>query len=543
MPPSISPHGRGRSHTSDLRRRGFLGLAGGTLLATAATAQAASQPNPSLDLDIVADFGAKGDGRHDDTAAFRRMHAAALRAQAADPDVQINLRLPSGRTFLYSWNRWTWGLHYLSVTAYGARIQCISDSLWDVDKFPLVTNRGFFESYGYDEAPADPDPNDLGWLIRTAAAGDNAVILKSPADAARLRVGELLLLYSYSQQQYGLPPNARFFERARIAAIAGAVVHLDRKLRFAHRADNPHVPGYAYSPARARIKVISRRDVPLGVRHRYAGLTTLASPHARGGAGTWDQTVHSWLQATGVLETELVDCDLRGLSMGQGGSCVVRNCTSAYNEPDKLIDFVRYEGCRVGSLQSCAGVGDVVFVETSFDQAASCMARTSRFERCRFNGAMREDEVCGLTLYGPQAIRSVTIRDSDFYGRGVAGRTAIGGLEPLPELVVGRDVQLQNGVLRVPLATADDSIGTVMVNGLDVGSMMTIDGTNGGSGRITEIWGDGRHACLRVAFSQAVRNGQTLRLHLVTSVVATGCRLHHVDRGEVAAARFSWNSG
>jgi hypothetical protein len=530
----------------NLQRRTFLALAaaGGPLVASSVYAQRAQGgqvPKRSLTLDVVAQFGAKGDGKSDDTAAFRRMHATALTAQVATPDLLINFRLPAGRTFLYTWNRWTWGLRHLRVDAYGARVQCTSNSDWDVDKRALVTNRGFFQAYGYEDPPTDPELGQLGSPIRTASVGDTAVTLWNPAEAIRFASDMWVLVFSYSQQQYGLPPNARFYERAKIVRIVDSAIDLDRPLRFEHRDDNPEVPGYPYSPAKARILAIDREDVPLGLSHRYEGLTTLPSPHARGGGGAWDQVVHSWVQATGVLDTEFVGCDLCGLSAGEGATCVVRNSKVEYNEPDKLIELVRYESCNLTELTSCAGVQRAVFVDTRFEWPATCWANSSLFERCRFYGAGEGEGSCGLTFSGPQSVSSARIRNSAFFGRDIPNTSALGGLEPLPRVVVGKDATLQDGVLRVALSGADDSIGTAMVNGLRVGSIMTIGGTDGGYGRVTKIWGGDAYAFFRVTFSRPVANGRTLYLRRLNELVVTDSTLEDVPRGYVAAARFSWN--
>lgn len=523
-----------------MRRRNFLALS--AMVGASCAARVAPVGATSLDLDLVRDFGAAGDGVSDDTRAFSRMHTLALRAQAEEPQIEVNLTLPAGHTFLYRWNRWSWGLRRLNVRGHGAKLQCIAQSDWDIDRYALVTNRGFLQKFGYYEAAREADPADMGALIETASAGSSTVRLKPGERAHGLKAGSRVLIYSYSQQQNGFPPNARHFEQAVVTAVDGPEVHLDRALGETHRDDNPEPPNYKFSPAPARIMALDADPVALGIRHRYEGFTTLPSPYARAPAGSWDQLVRSWIQASGVLDTEFVDCDLCGLSPGEGLSVTVRNCTVQYSEPDKLLDRLRFEKCTLTKITSCAGVHEASFVDTTFKQPALIWAMRQRYESCRFEGASGGQ--AGLVPFGPQAIEAITAVDCTFTGAGDPDKSAVASLEPLPRFTIGREVTLEDGALRVALPAdpgEEEAPGIVMVNGVRPGSTMTIKGEPGASVRVEAIRGDTRFAIFEVTASRPLRAGDVLEIRRLERITVVDPTLENVGQGPIGAIAVDWN--
>lgn len=524
-------------------RRGFLAAAaiGGSLVASGGR-RAIGAP-AAITLDVVRQFGAVGDGKADDTAAFKTMHEAARNAQAANPDVQITMLLARGRTFRYTWNRWTWGLRHVTVVADGAAVQNASRSAWDIDKTPINTNRGYYHYYGYYSAPADATTAQLGQYINSVSRNARSVVLKNAGAASGFKPGGQVMIYSYSQQQYGQPPNPRHFDLAKITSVAGGVISIDTPLRFDHKDNYPYLPKYIHCPGRARILLIDRPDVPLGISHKFQGLKTLVSPYTRGAAGSWDQIVQSWMQVTGVLSTELVDCDLRGLAVGEGRLCLARNCKIEYAEPDKCIEEVRFEGCEINAMTSCAGVRQANFTDTRFDYMAICLANRSRFTRCHFHGPKdAADGYGGLNLNGQQPIIESTVTDCHFYGRNSRYNFAVMDIQPFPRVKIGTDVTLLAGpVIRATASTKYGSPYQKLVDGLRVGSIIAIDSVKGAFARVTDIWGDGTYAYFRLDPSVALKGGMVLRLCLLEKLNVTGAVLHSVPKLEIDALSMTWN--
>jgi hypothetical protein len=531
-----------RTGIADLPRRDFLGLALGAGALIAGDPPPARAAPVNHTLDVVGQFGAVGNGSTDDTNAFKRMNEEARRLQSISPDAQITMVLRSGRNFRYTWNRWTWGVRRLVVTAYGSTVTCTSRSAWDMDKTPLVTARAFFHYFGYYDAAADPTGPQVGKYIKTALRGQNKVTLVNAAEVGSFKPGLRVVVFSYSQQQYGLPPNARHFEFAKVTAVSGGTITLDTTLRYDHHDDYPHPSTYVHCPGKARILLIEKPDMPLVLSQRFEGLKTMPSPYTRAAPGTWDQKVQSWLQVNGCMSTELVDCDLRGVAVGDGASFLARNCFIEYCEPDKFLEVGQFENCRITSLQGCAGMHQAVFKDTTFSNMAWCLAKRSRFERCTFNGANGSEGECGLSLNGQQPIIETKMIDCTFNGRNNRHNYAIADIQPYPRVQIGRDITMTaSDVMRIKLDTVYGSPCQKMVDGLRIGSIISVDNNLAAVIRVVDIWGEGGYGYFKVTSTVPLTSGLTLRLRLLETLDVSGARLNGTTRQDIAALRSVWN--
>src|SRR5262249_46928272 len=77
--------------------------------------------------------------------------------------------------------------------------------------------------------------------IETVSAGATSLNLITPADAAKFSVGQWILVSGLSLQDYGYPPNFRFFEYKQITNISGSVVTLSDPLEYSYKSTWPVV--------------------------------------------------------------------------------------------------------------------------------------------------------------------------------------------------------------------------------------------------------------------------------------------------------------
>ncbi|WP_225771454.1 hypothetical protein [Inquilinus sp. Marseille-Q2685] len=517
--------------------RGLSGLAVAGAAASAAPASAAEVP-PSTVTQIYTprDFGARGDGEADDTSAFRAMHRTLRQRQAEDdrfraadpqrPPVEFVIRLDPGR-YRYTWNRWTWGLRRVTVLGYGATIQCLHSGPYDIDQAPLMSNRDHYWAWAAD-GPAYGDTSagpaeQYGLRLRTARPGDEAVTLLAPAAPLPFASGNWVLIQSYAQQQYGYPPNMRYFERARVTAVDGLVIRLDRPLRHLHRDDWPEDPSQPPAIGSARIVAIDRPDCPLALSQRFLGLTVASNPrHAVRDAGI--RTTRETLNINGTMQAVVEDCDLIAFGVSQVGDVQVRNCSFAYTEPDKLIDRLSFEGCTIGSLQQCTGVNHLTLRNCTIEGDAQILAREAVVDGCTFPGpASPGEDRRGINLEGPNPTRRMTVTGCRFFGRGDPTGHALRGPVWIEAAIDGRDVRLRDGN-RLHVAYGSQAYST-LVDLLEEGWPIRIEGPDGPQfGRCSEIADAGDGAVIGVSVPGRLRPGARLSIPRLLSLSVTGCR-------------------
>jgi hypothetical protein len=169
-----------------------------TFLETASSSTTkAKHPFPSKTF-TPEKYGAVGDGTTDDTQAFKAMHAAIMAAQKAEPNLRVTIKFAPDAEYTYTWNRWSWGIQYLTLEGNGASIRNTHAGPWHTDMTTWWTNNG---------AVAGNTDENIGHLIDTAPAGAMSVTLKDSQHASDFSVGKWVLVASYSQQNGGWPPQ------------------------------------------------------------------------------------------------------------------------------------------------------------------------------------------------------------------------------------------------------------------------------------------------------------------------------------------------
>jgi len=173
-------------------------------------------------------------------AVFQNISAAILADQVANgnENLRTTILLRRGSRYDYTQNRWPCGIQYLTVMddpafPSGSRPQLrnIQTSYnYDNEVAILINSGGSFLDY----IVSDPNAKRFETKIDTTKVGDMTVRMKTPRDASNLRVGRWHLVMSYDQQNSGGPPNSRYYDYVRVTGVSGAIVTLDRPLRFRH---------------------------------------------------------------------------------------------------------------------------------------------------------------------------------------------------------------------------------------------------------------------------------------------------------------------
>lgn len=482
-------------------------------------------------------FGAKGDGRSDDTPAFRAMHRAMRLLQDRAGAVELVVQLPPGH-YRYDWNRWTWGLRRVTVMGYGAAIQCTHRGPFDLDQAPLLGNRDHYWTWdpaGPAFGPPSPVPvEDYGWLIRTARPGDEAV---QPFAPVPVRPGEWVLIQSYAQQQDGYPPNLRYFERARVLGTENGVVRLDRPLRHLHRDDWPEDPRRPAAIGRARLVAIDRPDCPLALSQQFMGFTVLPNPnHAVRDPNV--RRTREVLGLSGTLRAEVRDCTLIALGVSQCGEVSVENTTFDYVEPDKLVDRLTLRGCAVGEIRECTGVNQLVLQDCTVETSAQLLARNVSVSGCVFALQVAPNqELRALSLEGPTPTRRMTVTGCRFPGSGGEGREAIGGPVWVRVVLEGDALRVRDG-RRVEAVPGPACAALIAV--LEDGWPVMVEG--GPCGWCSGIVGFGRGAAFDFTLPTPLRTGDTLLVPRLLHLAVQGCDIAHAFGPYPDPPELTWDT-
>jgi hypothetical protein len=540
-----------------ISRRGILmglsGLGAGAALGSrAAIGDRSEFPCRLMALDIRA-FGAAGDGAADDTPAFRALHKAMRRAQriddtarAADPNrppIEFLVLLPPGH-YLYTWNRWTWGLRRITIFGYGASIQCMHAGPYDIDQAPLIGNREHYWTWsesGPTYGGPPPVREDYGRLIRTARPGDTAVELLSARDTADFSPGAWILIQSYAQQMDGYPPNMRYFERARVMALQNATIRLDRPILFRHKENWPEDPSLPTCTGRARIVAIDRTDCPLAIRQSFLGLTVHSNPnHAVRDAEV--KATRETLTICGALEGLVRDCTLIAFGVSQVERVQVQDSSIAYTEPDKIIDQLTFDNCTIGSIQECTGVNRLTLRNCTIHTTARIFAREAVVDGCTLLGAVAAGEFgSGITIDGPNPTRRMSIINSRFFGRNDRTGLPLGGQAWARFAIDGHTVRLLGGY-HLEITAGSAQFGDLVAR-LEEGWPVEITGRTGYRfGSCLEIQGQSQNVTLGFTLSGPMEAGDVLLVPSLASLKVKNCQFTNLRREYPGTPFLTWES-
>jgi hypothetical protein len=229
---------------------------------------------------------------------------------AANPTVAWTVKFEPG-VYKYSNNRWTIGVVNLTIEAYDVSFQNTFTPTFGVDAKPLKTiDYMYVADQDIIGTPAASTVNS-GYLINTAAVGDETITLLTPADSSNFNTSDYILIWGFDQQFSGGPPNARYFEYRKAIAINAAtgVITLDTKLKNAYDADWWDAVDYSGSGTgyvgKARAKPISNPYDAITENLTIKGASFLANPNAPAPAG------YDYMNLSGIMNVEFIDvnCD------------------------------------------------------------------------------------------------------------------------------------------------------------------------------------------------------------------------------------------
>ncbi len=519
------------------RRATIAGLAGAAATtslpvgwATDPASAESADAMPEQDFSIR-DFGAVGNGKTDDTAAFRAMHRKLTAVQRRLPQSRLVIHLPPGH-YRYSWNQWLWGLRHVRVVGERALLQCISDSPWDVAKFALTTNRDPLEGPANSDS-AGGNRRNFGYLIDSAAAGTWTVELLNRTDRKRFAPGRYVCVLSFDQQFGGYPPNCRHFEYAVVQEVSAGSITLDRPLQFDHSRTNFEDPAVSESIGRARIVPVDWPEHPLAVHQEISGIAIEANPHAR-------DYFANVFQAIGFRELRIKDCSLINLTVSLGERCEIVNSDVEFAEPDKLASQVEFRNCHIGRISQATGVHRLTLDSCRLALRSDMQARQVRATGCEFRGGADPKDSLGLSLEGFTPTRLLEVTNSVFVGKGKED-SAVGWNRPIA-ISLTDPIKIGGNVIRIP---ASDERARTLLSNLEPGDTILLGGefagtifSDGRSGRVERIAVDGSDITIKT--TAPAKLGDVLFTFRVRQVRLRGNQYHTIGQSPPLSLATSW---
>lgn len=284
------------------------------------------------------------------------------------PGTVFTMAFPAGKTFMYTNNRWTWGIRNLRMLGNGARFQNTAAfaTVGGGGAYALIVNRSIFEVQDVT-APLKLAKSAQTSLIAMVAAGSQTVRLLSPAEAVNFPAGMRAVIYSYEQLlSGGYPPDARYFDYAKVVSAdpATGIVTLDTPLARSHSADFPEAAGAICG--RARIFALDGcSPVAWGDTLYAENMTFLDNPNARrpgDGPGDNDPLFksHQYFDIAGYASVQLKNITGSNIAVGCVGTYVAQDCTLFDCTLDKFVTLAAITGGSISnSLSEGTGVDRV----------------------------------------------------------------------------------------------------------------------------------------------------------------------------------------
>lgn len=365
----------------------------------------------------IVDSGTYGvPDKSDYTGVLMNIRRAILADQAAagDGNVRAAIVFRGGRTYGYTNNRWTFGIQYLTIASDRPGLRAslrntAMDAGADVSLVILQIGRQYFQcviATGHrwvcDIGKA------AGYEVAPTRAGSHQVTVKDAAASSQLKAGRHVLIGSYDQQLGGFPPNIRYFDYARIAAISDGTITLDRPLRFGHR-DDYWENGDPNSLGVARIYPIDRDDERLTLRATIKDIEFLANPNNNGnGDGT--------KVFAAALDTEFDNCVIPHLMASQARFVRVEGGSVHEGELDKLVSMILFDRAAVAGLHEATGVNYLLFKNSRITSGYGLAPRQIRILNSTLDGTSHAP----LSFKGEWTTQQIDVRNSQFNGSGPA---------------------------------------------------------------------------------------------------------------------------
>lgn len=301
-------------------------------------------PPPSTQFVSIKDFGAKGDGVTNDTAAFLAFNAWAVTQTtgvyllippghyAGLLPTLVGATQPRGGADFYR------GISDLTISAYGATL----DNIYRLG--PLMVSQTI--------------PETTSARLNAVPLGATSVTLQNVADAAHFAVGNWVMVSSLEMQgQQGFPPNWYYFDYAQISAIAGTTVTFTHPLFFSHKSTYPqtvlpaNVPTVGFDCGGPASMFLLLQDWNQSVK--IMGMTVLGTGGYQAGFT--------------AKRFELVDCYFPGTAGAMVSNCmeaIFQRCDMGPTfQPDKLNSLIRMDNCQIPRLHLTSSSNDKFWLD------------------------------------------------------------------------------------------------------------------------------------------------------------------------------------
>jgi hypothetical protein len=417
----------------------------------------------------------------DNSNAMDRLQERMLEEQEVDWDVAFEITIPSGQ---YDHQRPDFLAGIRRVRLIGAgkdegsgtRLRNTRRSASWYESVHLTTNGDY---YMRTEANCFACEH-FGFRIQTAARGATQVTLLEPVDNERLsglQIGRRVWITSGITSLYpAYPPHLRYFESARITGFtgqgSGAVINLDRPLRYEHRSDGPEVAS-ALALGRARI-VFGDPDYNPGTEVVVLeGIRFLPNPNWGTSSPQYDS---DQVQVFGAQYACLKDLYMTSWGPQLSTLQVLRNVdVVGSSEPDAQIGKILIEDSRIGDIFGPNGSTTVTARRTTFTGAIKFGMDKFIADNCDFTKWQADAGgywvLFTLDHLGPTS--EVRITNSRFWRTGSGDKPIFGGTSWC-DYTVGSQVQYNQDP---PAFTAADPGGNAFDTPFDVLSTWLGEGT------------------------------------------------------------------
>lgn len=311
------------------------------------------------------------------TAAANDTALIALRDVInADKTRHYDIYFPPG-TYLYSNNRWLFGVGSVTILARGVIFQNTSSSAWTVNKQPL-SNKDIFNDSG-DIPEAANKTFVSGYKFNSSALFDTTITMTTSGEEANFAVGGRVLVHGFDQQASSYPPNLRYFQWNTVASVGSGTLTLTDPLKYVFRStdweDNSQtIDGSVIVTGKARIISLERANYYYPRFIEIIGGEWLANPNGAGNlfSLTAETLVMSGVKfpATGVptenRTSTYFDCEFGGL------------------EGDKICGTTKFVRCKInGAAQEFTGVNNFIMEDCSITKGRIISsARETAIRRC-----------------------------------------------------------------------------------------------------------------------------------------------------------------
>lgn len=174
-------------------------------------------------------------GSADDAAAFAAFNDWAVNTWQASHTGLIQLFIPSGKACELITDQtsgssdsalFAKGILKLRISGYGATLGDGGGNGFQLGGFGIC-HKGIAESDGCSAR------------IATVSAGATNVTLLNSALNTRFTIGQWVIVTGLDLQGFGYPPNAHYFDYAKVSGISGATISLDRTLAYSYKSTWP----------------------------------------------------------------------------------------------------------------------------------------------------------------------------------------------------------------------------------------------------------------------------------------------------------------